>query len=182
MALYEFEGKRPLIHPSAWVAPSADIIGDVYVGPQCYVGWRAVLRGDHGRIVIEEGSAVEEGVLIHISAGFTSRMGPMATLGHGAIFHSATVEEFAVIGIGATVCNFSKVGRWAIIGEGGLVKSNQEIPPEVIAVGQPVTVLGPTRSEHRERWLKSKQRYIDFTLRNRQGLREVTINESILHA
>ncbi|MEW6665308.1 MAG: gamma carbonic anhydrase family protein [Thermodesulfobacteriota bacterium] len=173
MPLYEFEGKRPVIHPTAWIAPSADIIGDVQVGPQCYVGWKAVLRGDHGRILIEEGSAVEEGVLIHTSAGFTSRIGPMATLGHGAVLHSATIEEFAVVGIGATVCNYAKVGRWSIIGEAGLVKSNQEIPAEVIAVGQPVTILGPIRPEHRERWMKSKRVYMDFTVRNREGLREI---------
>jgi carbonic anhydrase/acetyltransferase-like protein (isoleucine patch superfamily) len=178
MPLYEFEGKRPLIHPTAWVAPSADIIGDVQVGPKCYVGWKAVLRGDHGSILIEEGSAVEEGVLIHTSAGFTSRMGPMATLGHGAIFHSATIDEYAVVGIGSTVCNYAKVGRWSIIGEAGLVKSRQDIPPEVIAVGQPVVILGPIRPEHRERWMKAKKAYIDFTVRNRRGLREVTLEES----
>jgi phenylacetic acid degradation protein len=176
MPLYEFEGKNPEIHPTAWVAPSADIIGDVRVGPKCYVGWKAVLRGDHGSILIEEGSAVEEGVLIHTSAAFTSRVGPMATLGHGAILHSATIEEFAVIGIGATICNFSRVGRWAIIGEAGLVKSRQEVPPETIAVGQPVTILGPIRPEHRERWLQSKNRYVDFTVRNRKGLREVPLS------
>lgn len=179
MTLYEFEGKRPLIHPTAWVAPSADIIGDVHVGSHCYVGWKAVLRGDHGRIILEDGSAVEEGVLIHTSAGFTSRVGTMATLGHGAILHSATIESFAVIGIGATVCNFGKVGKWTIIGEAGLVKSHQEIPPEVIAVGHPVAVLGPIRPEHRERWMKSKEVYKDFTLRNLKGLREMTMDEAI---
>ena len=65
MSLYEFEGNRPTIDPTAWIAPSADIIGDVRIGPKCYIGWAAVLRGDHGSIVIEEGSAIEEGVIIH---------------------------------------------------------------------------------------------------------------------
>lgn len=174
MPLYEFEGKRPFIDASAWIAPSADIIGDVVVGPRCYVGWRAVLRGDHGRIVVEEGSAVEEGVLIHTSAAFTSRIGPMATLGHGSVLHSATIEEFAVIGMAATVCNYARVGRWAIIAEAGLVIAKQEVPPESIAVGQPVSVLGSIRAEHRERWLKAKQAYIDFTVRNRQGLKRIS--------
>ena len=177
MPIYEFEGKRPFIDPAAWIAPSADIIGDVVVGPRCYVGWRAVLRGDHGRILVEEGSAVEEGVIIHTSAGFTSRIGPMATLGHGAVLHSATIEEYAVIGIAATVCNFATVGRWAIIAEAGLVKAKQEVPPETIAVGQPVAVLCGIRDEHRERWLKAKQAYIDFTVRNRQGLKRVSTGQ-----
>jgi len=60
MSIYEFEGRRPSIHPDAWIAPSADIIGDVRIGPRCYIGWGAILRGDHGTIIVEEGSAVEE--------------------------------------------------------------------------------------------------------------------------
>jgi phenylacetic acid degradation protein len=174
MAIYEFEGKRPFIHSTAWVAPSADIIGDVFIGPNCYIGWQSVLRADHGHIRIEQGSAVEEAVVMHTSADFTTIVGQMATLGHGAVFHSATIEEYAVIGIGATVCNYAKVGRWSIIGEGGLVKSQQEVPAEVIALGCPVSIFGPISMKHKEKWMKAKKTYIDFTMRNRQGLLQIS--------
>jgi phenylacetic acid degradation protein len=170
MPIYEFEGKRPFIHPTAWIAPSADIIGDVFIGPECYIGWQAVLRADHGHIRIEKGTAVEEAVVMHTSADFTTIVGQMATLGHGAVFHSATIEEYAVIGIGATVCNYSKVGRWSIIGEGGLVISQQDIPAEVIALGCPVSIFRPISLKHKEKWMKAKKTYIDFAVRNRKGV------------
>ena len=173
MPLYVFEGKRPSIEPTAWIAPSADIIGNVQVGPRCYVGWQAVLRGDHGRIVIEAGSAIEEGVIVHTSPEFVSRIGPEATIGHGAVLHNATVEAFVVIGIRATVSNFATVGEWAIIGEMGLVRERQMIPPGAIAVGQPVKVIGQIEPRHKERWLAAKKRYQEFTRRNQKNLRRI---------
>ena len=173
MPLYEFEGKRPSIDPTAWVADSADIIGDVRIGPRCYVGWNAVLRGDHGSILIETGSAVEEGVIIHISPGFVSRIGPEATIGHGAMLHNATVDAFAVIGIRATISNFATVGEWSIIGEMGLVAERQIIPPAVVAVGQPVKIIGDVQPRHKERWLAAKKRYQDLTQRNKENLKRI---------
>jgi carbonic anhydrase/acetyltransferase-like protein (isoleucine patch superfamily) len=173
MPLYEFEGRRPAIDSTAWIAPSADVIGDVRIGPQCYVGWGAVLRGDHGSIVIDAGSAVEEGVIIHTSPDFVCRIGPEATIGHGAMLHNATVDAYAVIGIRATVSNFASVGAWSIIGEMGLVRERQAISAGVIAVGQPVRIIGKVEKRHQERWLQAKKRYQEFTRRNPLGLKEI---------
>ena len=173
MSFYEFEGKYPVIDPTAWIAPSADIIGDVRIGSKCYVGWGTVLRGDHGSIVIEKGSAVEEGVIIHTSPDFVSRIGTESTIGHGAILHNATIEAFAVIGMGATVSNYAKVGEWAIIGEMGLVRSNQEVSPGMIVVGNPVKIIGPVEERHKKRWLAAKKRYQDFTKRNSKGMKKI---------
>ena len=178
MPLYEFEGKRPTIDPTAWIADSADIIGDVRIGPYCYVGWHAVLRGDHGSILIDAGSAVEEGGIVHTSPDFVSRIGPEATIGHGAMLHNATIEAFVVIGVRATVSNFATVGEWAIIGEMGLVRERQLIPPGMIAVGQPVTVIGQIEQRHKERWLAAKKRYQAFTRRNKKGLRRIDREET----
>ncbi|MEJ2164590.1 MAG: gamma carbonic anhydrase family protein [Desulfobacterales bacterium] len=173
MSFYEFEGKRPRIDSGAWIAPSADIIGDVQIGPSCYVGWQAVLRGDHGSIVVEAGSAVEEGVIVHTSPDFVSRIGPEATIGHGAMLHNATIEAFAVVGIRATISNFATVGEWAIIGEMGLVREHQMIPSGSIAVGQPVKIINQIEHRHKERWLAAKKRYQAFTRRNQTGLRRL---------
>jgi len=173
MPLYEFEGKRPAVDPTAWIADSADVIGDVYIGPSCYVGWQAVLRGDHGRIVVDAGSAVEEGVIVHTSPKIVSRIGPEATIGHGAMLHNATIDAFAVVGIRATVSNFATVGEWAIIGEMGLVRERQMIPPGAIAVGQPVKIIGQIEQRHKERWLAAKKRYQAFTLRNKTHLKRI---------
>jgi phenylacetic acid degradation protein len=178
MPIYEFEGKHAKIDPTAWIAPSADIIGDVHIGPRCYVGWQAVLRGDHGRIVIEAGSAVEEGVIVHTSPEIVSRIGPQATIGHGAMLHNATIEAFAVIGIRATVSNFATVGEWAIIGEMGLVRERQMIPPGAIAVGQPVKIIGKIEQRHKARWLAAKKRYQEFTRRNKNGLKKIELGQT----
>jgi carbonic anhydrase/acetyltransferase-like protein (isoleucine patch superfamily) len=172
MPLYEFEGKSPAIDPTSWIAPSADIIGDVRIGAKCYVGWGAILRGDHGTIFIDEGSAIEEGVIIHTSPEFVSRIGAEATVGHGAMLHNATIGPFAVIGVRATVSNFAEVGEWAIIGEMGLLREHQEIPPRMIAVGQPVKIIGPITERHKVRWIEGKKRYQEFTTRNKKGLRK----------
>ncbi len=179
MGIFEFEGKRPRIHPQAWVAPSADIIGDVTLGPQCYVGWGAVLRGDHGTILVGRGSAVEEGVIIHTSKDQKTIIGEEVTLGHGAMLHNALVEDLAVIGMRSTISNFARIGRWAIIGEMGLVQARREIPPETIALGHPVELVGPVLERHKERWLAGKKRYISFVERNPKGLREIPLKTAL---
>ena len=102
-----------------------------------------------------------------------SRIGPEATLGHGAMLHNATIESFAVIGIRATVSNFATVGEWTIIGEMGLVREHQDIPPRVIAVGQPVKIIGTVEGRHQERWMQAKKRYQEFTERNKKGLKRI---------
>lgn len=171
MPLYEFEGKRPMVDPSAWVAPSADIIGDVQIGPQVYVGWKSVLRGDHGSIVVEEGSAIEEGVLVHTPPQGVCSIGAQATIGHGAMLHGTTIEDFAVIGMCSTLANFSRVGSWSIIGEMALLVSRQEIPPESIAVGHPAKIIGQVEERHKTRWAQAKKRYQEFAQRNLTGLK-----------
>ncbi len=174
MPLYEFEGRKPQIDPSAWVAPSADIIGDVRIGPQCYVGWGAILRGDYGTILIGEGSAIEEGVIIHARPGDKTVIGIDVTVGHGVMIHNATIEDYAVIGMRAVISDYSKVGAWTIIAEMGLVRSKQEVPPGVIAMGQPVTVKGPIRDIDKTMWTNGKKKYKDMAKRNPDGMKEIT--------
>jgi len=171
MPLYEFEGKAPRIDPSAWVAPSAELIGDVRIGANCYVGWGAILRGDNGSIIIGEGSAVEEGVIMHTSVGLVNQVGRQVTIGHGAMLHGAIIEDFAVVGMRATIGHYGQVGEWSIIGEMGLVANQQSVPAGMIAVGQPVKVIGPVQERHKKRWIESKKRYQGFCERNRKGLR-----------
>ena len=173
MPIYAFEGRRPLIDSLAWVAPSAYLIGDVRIGPRAYIGWGAILRADHGTIIVEEGSAVEEGVIVHTSSGFVSRIGRQVTLGHGAMLHDATIKDYAVVGIRATLSNRSVVGRWAIVGEAALLREDQEVPDESIAVGAPVKIIGTIQERHKERWLDGKRRYQEFTQRNQKGLKRI---------
>ncbi len=176
MPLYEFEGDGPLIDPTAWVAPSAELIGRVRVGPNCYIGWGAVIRADNAPITIGEGSAVEEGVLVHVlpeTVGGGCLIGKDVTVGHGAVLHNCTIEDMAVIGLRAAICNFAVIGRWAIVGEMGLVVSDQVVKEETIAVGQPVKKIGRVEKRHKEFWIEGKKLYRDYAVRNRKGLKVV---------
>ncbi len=171
MPIYEFESRQPDIYQSAYIAPSAIIIGDVTIESECYVGDGAILRGDYGSIRIGRGTAVEEGVIIHARPNDKTVIGERVTIGHGAMIHNAVVEDEAVIGMRATISDFSRVGRGSIIGEMTLVKNLQEIAPESVAVGVPARVIGPVKEHQRALWTAGKDLYIDLTHRYPKGLK-----------
>ena len=171
MPIYEFEKRKPYIEPSAYIAPSAIVVGDVSIGAECFVGEGAILRGDYGTIEIGEGTAVEEGVIIHARPDDKTVIGKRVTLGHGAMIHNATVEDEAVIGMRATVSDFARVGHGAIVGEMSLVKNTQEIKPNTIAVGVPAREVGPVKEHQRAMWTYGKDQYIDLSYRYPKGLK-----------
>ena len=173
MPVYEFEGRTPQIDDTAYIAPSAVVIGEVKIGAQCYIGHGSILRGDYGTIIIGEGAAVEEGVIIHARPTDKCVIGKRVTLGHGAMIHNATIEDEAVIGMRATVADFAVVGRGAIIGEGSLVKNMQQIAPETIAVGVPAEEKGPVKDHQKQLWSWGKELYIDLARRYPEGLKEI---------
>jgi len=108
---------------------------------------------------------------------FLTRIGKQVTIGHGALLHNANVDDFAVIGVCATISNYSRIGRWSIVGEMGLVTAKQDIPPEVIVVGVPGQVVGHVEEHHKKRWMEGKKRYQAFTRRNPSGLKQITREE-----
>jgi carbonic anhydrase/acetyltransferase-like protein (isoleucine patch superfamily) len=173
MPLYEFEGRRPTIEASAYVAPTAIVIGEVRIGALCYVGHGAILRGDYGTIEIGDGSAIEEGVIVHARPRNRTAIGARVTVGHGAMIHNAVLEDEAVIGMRATITDDALVGEGAIVGEAALVKHAQRIPPWKIAVGVPARIAGPVRDEQRERWAWAKELYMDLARRYPEGLVEI---------
>lgn len=173
MTLYEFEGRIPRIDPTAYVAPSAQVIGRVIIGADCYIGHGAILRGDYGMIEVGEGTAVEEGVIVHARPDDVTRIGRRVTLGHGAMVHNATIEDGAVIGMRAVISDFSVVGAGAIVGEMGLVKQRQEIPPRKIAVGVPVRVVGDVSEKNHDMTVWAKDLYVDLARRYPSGLKEI---------
>jgi len=119
LPIYSFKDKKPRISPDAYLAPSAQIIGDVAIGRACYIGHGAILRADYGTIIIGDGTAVEEGCIIHARPNGTTLIGKEVTLGHGAMVHNAVIEDYAVIGMRSVISDYSRVGFWTIIGEMG---------------------------------------------------------------
>ena len=138
--LYSFDNRNPRIGKETYVSETALLIGDVRVGNSCYIGHGAILRGDYGTIEIGDGTAVEEGVVIHAPPKQICRIGEKVTLGHGAIVHSKSIGDFAVIGMGAVLSIRAEIGERSIIAEGSVVKREQRLPGGVVAVGNPARV------------------------------------------
>lgn len=172
MALYEFEGKRPEIGTGTFVPDTADVIGEVVIGEDCFIGVGARLRGDYGRIVIGDRTSVQENVVVHAREHGETRVGSNVQLGHGCILHNATVKDNAVIGLGAILTDFCVVGDWAIVGEGAVVRG--EIPDEAIAVGIPAKVIGQVNEKHKEEWTYYKAKYAELARdRYPKGLKRI---------
>lgn len=179
MPVYSFEGRKPVISKTAYIAPSAQIIGDVIIGQYCYIGHGAILRGDYGTIIVGDGSAIEEAVMIHARPDDKTDIGKNVTVGHRAMIHNATIKDNAIIGMSATISDYSVVGEWAIIGEMGLVKNSQEIPDNKIAIGVPAKVIGDVKEDHKIMWGFAKELYNDLAKRYPEGQKEISL-ESVL--
>ena len=167
MALYVFERQKPQVGEGSFVAESATVIGNVKLGKNVYVGHGVILRGDYGQIIVGDGTALEEGVIVHARPKDKTVFGQQVTVGHGAMIHNATIHDFAVIGMRSTISDFSVVGEWAILGEMSLVKRNQKIPDGSVAVGSPAKVIGKVTAEQKEFWSYGKALYIEMAGRYR---------------
>ena len=162
MSIYEFENKKPTIGKGTFIFKSADIIGDVIIGGNCYIGPGARIRGDYGSIRIGDNTAVEENVIIHARPDDITTIGNYVTIGHGSIIHNATIHDSAVIGIGAIVSDWAEIGEWAVVAEGAVVKNKQKIPNKSIAVGIPAKVVSEISSEYEKQWTEYKKLYTDL--------------------
>lgn len=167
--LYEFEGRRPEIGEGSYVAPSAQVIGNVKIGRGCYIGHGAIVRGDYGDIEIGDGTAVEEAVVIHVLSGEKSVVGSHCTLGHGAVVHSSFMGDWAVIGMNAVVSIGARVGRWAIVAEGAVVKQGDSVPDETMAAGIPAKPIRPVLPRDKAVWEERKQIYVELAGRYLAG-------------
>ncbi|MGC8838114.1 MAG: gamma carbonic anhydrase family protein [Anaerolineae bacterium] len=175
MAIYAFEGRTPKIGPDTYIHPSAEVIGLVTIGAGCWIGPGARIRGDYGEVVIGDGTSVEDNCVVHARPGEITRIGNHVTLGHGCVVHNATVEDWAVIGMGAVVSDWAVVEEWAVVGEGAVVRQNQRIPAQHIAVGVPARLLENRWVDegYQEEWTRFKQIYTDLARRYPQGLKRL---------
>ncbi len=160
MAIYSCDGHTPVLGEGTFVHDSASVIGNALIGRNCFIGPGARIRGDYGRIIIADETSVEDNVIIHARPGEITTVGNSVTLGHGCILHNCTIEDFAVIGMGAIVSDWAIVRRWAVVAEGAVVKNSFEVPEERIAVGVPARLLEPSVSlAYKEEWLHFKRIY-----------------------
>ena len=141
MSVYALGGLEPQIDGSAFVAPSADLIGNVKVGAGASVWFGAVLRGDMEPITVGDGSNVQDGAVLHTDPGFPCTLEAQVTVGHRAIVHGATCEAGSLVGMGAVMLNGSRLGRGAVLGAGALLPEGREVPAGMLAVGVPAKVV-----------------------------------------
>jgi len=140
MALYQLDDDAPEVHPSAWVAESAEVIGQVTLAENASVWYGAVLRGDNDRISIGPDSNVQEGCVLHTDHGQPLVIGQGVTVGHQAMLHGCTIGDHTLIGIQSVVLNGARIGRHCIVGAGALVTEGKEFPDGVLIVGAPAKV------------------------------------------
>lgn len=174
MATYEFEGKAPEIASSSYVHELAAVIGDVKIGGECFIGAGAVIRGDYGAVNIGNRTSVQENVVVHARANEICTIGSDVQLGHGSILHNCNVRDFAVVGLGARICDYSILGVWAIVGEGAVVPSKMQIPDGKVAVGVPAKVLRDVTDQDKLTWGYYKQMYAELAGRYKKGLKKLS--------
>ena len=145
--IYEFEGFVPVVHESAFVHPNATVTGNVVIGRDVYVGPGAAVRGDWGRIVIEDGCNVQENCTVHMFPGVTVLLEEGAHLGHGAIVHGARIGRNALIGMNAVVMDNAFVGTGCIVGALCFVPAAMQIPERTVVVGNPARVVKDVSDE-----------------------------------
>ncbi len=141
MALYEFRGKRPACDATAWVAPTADVIGDVVLAEETSVWFGAVIRADNTTIAVGARSNIQDGAMVHSDPGAPTTIGEDCTIGHHAILHGCTVGDRALIGMGAIILNKAVIPEDCIVGAGALVTEGKTFAPGSLIVGSPAKAV-----------------------------------------
>jgi len=180
--IYEFQGFKPVIKESAYIHETAVIIGNVIIGEKVYVGPGAVIRGDWGQIIIEDGCNVQENCVVHMFPGVSIRLEEGAHIGHGAIIHGANLGKNVLIGMNAVVMDRSRVGAGSIVGALSFIKADSEIPDRSLVVGNPAKVIKQVSDNMLDWKTKGTELYQELpgelysSLKECQPLREIEQN------
>ena len=146
--LYKYLDVTPKVHETAYVAPTAAVIGDVEIAAGASVWFGAVLRGDIDIIRIGAGSSIQDNVTIHVTGGtYPTIVGENVIVGHGAVLHGCMIENRVLIGMGATILDNATIGAGAIVAAGALVREGQQVPPNSLVAGVPATVRRPLNDD-----------------------------------
>lgn len=141
LRVYAIDGIIPVVDPTAYVHPSAVLIGDVIVGPACYVGPCASLRGDFGRLILERGANLQDTCVMHGFPGTDTVVEEDGHIGHGAVLHGCRIGRNALVGMNAVIMDNAVVGESSIVAASAFVKAGAEIPPRSLAAGMPAKVV-----------------------------------------
>ncbi|WP_280265752.1 gamma carbonic anhydrase family protein [Nocardia wallacei] len=171
MPFFEFEGKRPQVDPTAFIAPTATLIGDVRVEAGASVWYGAVLRADLAPIIVRERANIQDNAVVHTPPDVAVEVGPGATIAHSVVLHGAVVGAEAIVGNGTTVLDMARIGAGSMVAAHSLVQPGAEIPEGVLAAGSPAEVKRPLAGTQAEGWVKLNPGfYAELARRHRKGL------------
>ncbi|EPX79050.1 gamma carbonic anhydrase family protein [Litoreibacter arenae] len=175
MTLYALDGVSPQLPDSTdfWIAPDANLIGDILIEEGASVWFGATLRGDNERITVGRGSNIQENCVLHTDMGYPLVIGPNCTIGHKAMLHGCTIGEGSLIGMGATVLNGAKIGKGCLIGAGALVTEGKEIPDGSLVMGAPGKVVRELDDKAKAALIASAKGYQANMRRFRDGLQKL---------
>ena len=172
LKVYAIDGIVPVVDPTAYVHPSAVLIGDVIVGPDCYVGPCACLRGDFGRLILERGSNLQDTCVMHGFPGTDTVIEEDGHIGHGAVLHGCRIGRNALVGMNAVIMDNAVIGESSIVAASAFVKAGAEMPPGMLIAGMPAKAIRPL-SDEEIRWKSSgTATYQDLTRRSLATMEE----------
>ena len=171
--IYALDGDTPQIHPTAWVAPTAVLIGKVVIGPRVNIWFGAVLRGDNEVIMVGEGSNIQENCVLHTDMGYPLTIGANCTIGHKAMLHGCVIGDGSLIGMGATLLNGARIGEGCLVGACALITEGKQIAQGSLVMGAPGKVVRQLDDIARARLLASAAHYQANAARFAQGLRHI---------
>lgn len=174
MPCYAIDGVIPVVHPSSHVHPTAVLIGDVHVGPGCYIGPNASLRGDFGRIVLHDGVNVQDCCVIHGFPASETVVEANGHIGHGAVLHGCVIRHDALVGMKAVVMDGAELGAYSILAACAFVKAGQLVPDKSLIAGLPAKVIRSLSADEVCRKLEGTRTYQKLTERCLRSLVEVT--------
>jgi gamma-carbonic anhydrase len=163
-----FDGKTPDIGKGVFLAETCSVIGDVVIGEESSIWYGTVVRGDVMPIRIGARTSIQDNAVIHVTSDFSGTIiGSDCTVGHSAIIHACTVEDFCLIGMGSIILDGARIGRGSLVGAGALVTPGTDIPPGSLVVGSPAKVKRPINEKERTQIAYGAQHYVELARRYR---------------
>lgn len=173
MALYTLDGVAPRVAEGAWIADSAQVMGNVELAADVSVWFGCVIRGDTEVIRIGRGTNIQDGSVLHADIGKPLTIGENVTVGHKVMLHGCTIGDGSLIGIGAIVLNGAKIGKGCIVGAGALVTEGKAFPDGSMVIGSPAKAVRELTTEQHQGLRASAQHYIENARRFRDGLKQI---------
>jgi phenylacetic acid degradation protein len=171
--VYEINGVTPVVHPTAYVHPSAVLIGDVIIGPRCYVGPLASLRGDFGRLILEEGANLQDTCVMHAFPGADTVIERDGHIGHGAVLHGCRIGRNALVGMNSVIMDNAVIGADSIVAAMTFVRAGMEVPARSLVVGTPAKVVRELRDDEIQWKTAGTGQYQELAVRSMRTMREV---------